>query len=368
MRLGVQAALVGGELLPGRRRGRRRPDRGRRPRLARRPRDRRSRLRRPAGERIRRRRLPRGGRRRATARRRRAARDRRHRLPADADHLLRGAPRRGPRARCRSRRRARGSSASTRGPVPLAASAPARIRWSSLRDPDPALLERLLEAGPGRLITLAPELPGAYDLIELLHARAVVVSCGHTDATREEANAAFDRGVHTVTHLFNAMRPFQHRDPGIAGAALARDDVVVQIIVDGIHLAPDTVRLVWEAAGRPRRARHRRGRRPPARADGAVQPRRRSRGRRPRRRGPPRPTACSPGSVADDDRGRAQPARARRAAGARARGGQPRPGRRARSVRLRPDRAWARRADLVVLDDDLEIERVLVGGETLVAV
>ena len=91
MRLGVEAALVDGELLPGRRRGRRRPDRGRRPRLARRPRDRRSRLRRPAGERVRRRRLPRGRRRRLRARRRRAARDRRHRLPADLDHLLRGA-------------------------------------------------------------------------------------------------------------------------------------------------------------------------------------------------------------------------------------------------------------------------------------
>src|SRR5581483_4824176 len=74
---------------------------------------------------------------------------------------------------------------------------------------------------------------------------------GHSDATAEEATAAFDRGVRTVTHLFNAMRPFTHRDPGIAGAALARPDVVVQIILDNVHLAPDTVRLVWRAcAGR----------------------------------------------------------------------------------------------------------------------
>src|SRR5207302_8309322 len=78
--------------------------------------------------------------------------------------------------------------------------------------------------------------------------RGVVVSCGHTDATAEEATEAFDRGVRTVTHLFNAMRPFSHRDPGIAGAALARDDVIVQIILDGIHLAPDTARLIWRAA------------------------------------------------------------------------------------------------------------------------
>src|SRR5204863_636746 len=85
-------------------------------------------------------------------------------------------------------------------------------------------------------------------LIDLLLARGVTVSLGHTDATAEEANAAFDRGVRTVTHLFNAMRPFRHRDPGVAGAALARDDVVVQIIVDGIHLADETAKLVWRAA------------------------------------------------------------------------------------------------------------------------
>ncbi len=116
------------------------------------------------------------------------------------------------------------------------------------RDPDPALLERLIEAGPVRLVTLAPELPGAHVLIDLLRARGITVSCGHSDATAEQANEAFDRGVQTVTHLFNAMRPFRHRDPGIAGAALAREDVVIQIILDGIHLAPDTARLVWHAA------------------------------------------------------------------------------------------------------------------------
>jgi len=119
---------------------------------------------------------------------------------------------------------------------------------SARRDPEPGLLERLLAAGPVRIMTIAPELPGAGALIDALHASGVTVSCGHSDATAEQANAAFDRGVHTVTHLFNAMRPFEHRDPGIAGAALARDDVIVQIINDGVHLAPDAVRLVWQAA------------------------------------------------------------------------------------------------------------------------
>jgi N-acetylglucosamine-6-phosphate deacetylase len=116
------------------------------------------------------------------------------------------------------------------------------------RDPDPELLERLLDAGPVRLVTLAPELPGALELIELLGSRGVAVSCGHTDATADEAVAAFDRGALAVTHLFNAMRPFRHRDPGIAGAALVRDDVVVQLILDGHHVAPETALLVWRAA------------------------------------------------------------------------------------------------------------------------
>jgi N-acetylglucosamine-6-phosphate deacetylase len=119
---------------------------------------------------------------------------------------------------------------------------------SSRRDPDPALLERLLDSGPVRLMTLAPELPGATELIDRLLERRVAVSLGHTDATAEQANAAFDRGARSVTHLFNAMRPFLHRDPGIVGAALARDDVVVWVIVDGIHLAPETVRVTWHAA------------------------------------------------------------------------------------------------------------------------
>ncbi|MGZ8783749.1 MAG: N-acetylglucosamine-6-phosphate deacetylase [Gaiellaceae bacterium] len=116
------------------------------------------------------------------------------------------------------------------------------------RDPDRALLERLLEAGPVSQVTLAPELDGALGLIGLLSGRGVLVSCGHSDATAEEAHRGFDAGATTVTHLFNAMRPLRHRDPGIAGAALARDDVVVQLIVDGRHLADETVRLVWRAA------------------------------------------------------------------------------------------------------------------------
>jgi N-acetylglucosamine-6-phosphate deacetylase len=116
------------------------------------------------------------------------------------------------------------------------------------RDPDLALLERLLASGRVTHMTLAPELPGALELVELLRARGITVSCGHSDATAAEAHAAFAHGATTVTHIFNAMRPFAAREPGLAGAALGRDDVFVQLILDGVHLADDTARLVWHAA------------------------------------------------------------------------------------------------------------------------
>jgi N-acetylglucosamine-6-phosphate deacetylase len=119
---------------------------------------------------------------------------------------------------------------------------------SARRDPDAALLERLLDAGPVAHVTLAPELPGALELVELLRRRGVTVACGHSNATADEARAAFSRGARTVTHLFNAMRPFEAREPGLVGAALACEEVAVQVILDGVHLADDTARLVWHAA------------------------------------------------------------------------------------------------------------------------
>ncbi|HZR94476.1 MAG TPA: N-acetylglucosamine-6-phosphate deacetylase [Gaiellaceae bacterium] len=117
------------------------------------------------------------------------------------------------------------------------------------RDPDLALLERLFDAAPVTEVTLAPELSGSEPLVRFALERGAVVSAGHTNATAEEAHAAFDLGVSTVTHVFNAMRPFRSRDPGVVGAALTRRDVFVQMIVDGHHLADETVRLVWAAAG-----------------------------------------------------------------------------------------------------------------------
>jgi N-acetylglucosamine-6-phosphate deacetylase len=117
-----------------------------------------------------------------------------------------------------------------------------------LSAPDLALLRRLLDAAPVHQVTLAPELPGAFELIDELVARGITASAGHTDATAAEAHLAFDRGVRTVTHLFNAMRHSTARDPSIAIAALARPDVIVQVIVDLHHVAPDTVMVAWNAA------------------------------------------------------------------------------------------------------------------------
>jgi N-acetylglucosamine-6-phosphate deacetylase len=118
-----------------------------------------------------------------------------------------------------------------------------------LRRPDLGELRALLDAGSVTTMTIAPELPRATELVEELARRGILVSLGHSDATAEVAADAFGRGAATVTHLFNAMRPFAPRDPGLAGAALASDGVVVQLIADGVHLAGETVALAWKAAG-----------------------------------------------------------------------------------------------------------------------
>jgi N-acetylglucosamine-6-phosphate deacetylase len=116
-------------------------------------------------------------------------------------------------------------------------------------DPDPILAKQFVEAGPFTYATIAPELPGALDLVELLAAAGVVVALGHTDADAATAHTAFDRGARSVTHIFGAQRPWKHRDPGISGAALVRDDVFITAIVDGIHLAPEATMLAANAAG-----------------------------------------------------------------------------------------------------------------------
>ncbi|MFS8102188.1 N-acetylglucosamine-6-phosphate deacetylase [Lentzea alba] len=117
-----------------------------------------------------------------------------------------------------------------------------------LRAPDVALVRRLLAAGPVTQVTLAPELSGALEVVTECVRAGVLVSCGHSNATAAQAHAAFDRGARLVTHLFDTMRPFTHRDPGIVGAALTRDEVLLGLIADPSHLAQETIRLAFQAA------------------------------------------------------------------------------------------------------------------------
>ena len=105
-----------------------------------------------------------------------------------------------------------------------------------------------------RMVTLAPELPGALDVVRALVANGVVVSAGHSAAAYAEAVAGFDAGIRSVTHLFNAMGPLDHREPGLAGAALADDRVIVGLIPDGLHVHPVIVGLVRRMVGPERLA------------------------------------------------------------------------------------------------------------------
>jgi N-acetylglucosamine-6-phosphate deacetylase len=124
-----------------------------------------------------------------------------------------------------------------------------------LLQPDIALFDRFFEAAEGhiRLMTLAPELPGAVELTAHATARGVRVSLGHSDATAAQTRAAIAAGAVSATHTFNAMRPLDHREPGILGVALTTDSLYAELICDGIHTAPEMVKLWWRAKG-PRRA------------------------------------------------------------------------------------------------------------------
>ena len=117
--------------------------------------------------------------------------------------------------------------------------------------PDVAAFERLHAAAAGhlRVITIAPELPGAVGLIKAAVRAGVTAAVGHTDATAEIASAAVDAGATHATHLFNGMRPLHHREPGPAGALLDRDEVTCEVIADGVHLHDTVIRLAARVAG-----------------------------------------------------------------------------------------------------------------------
>lgn len=118
-------------------------------------------------------------------------------------------------------------------------------------DPDIRQLERLLAAGDERirLMTLAPELPGALELVQQLVRAGVVASIGHTNATDAEVRAAVRTGATAATHVFNAMPPFHHRRPGAVGAVLDLPEVSCELICDGLHVDPVAMRLVHRVKG-----------------------------------------------------------------------------------------------------------------------
>jgi len=120
-----------------------------------------------------------------------------------------------------------------------------------LRPPDVAEFLALAEAAQGRLkvITLAPELPGAAGIVAAARHRGVVVSMGHTDATYEQALEAIEWGVRQATHCFNGMRPFHHRDPGCLGAILSSPRLSAELIADGVHVHPGAMALLLAAKG-----------------------------------------------------------------------------------------------------------------------
>ena len=127
---------------------------------------------------------------------------------------------------------------------------------AALREPSLAELDRLVDASHGtiRMITLAPELPGALPFIEKATARGVVAAIGHTDATYAQARDGIAAGARVGTHLFNAMRGLHHREPGPIPALIEAPEVTIELINDGVHVHEAVARLVANAVGPDRLA------------------------------------------------------------------------------------------------------------------
>ncbi|GAB3624209.1 N-acetylglucosamine-6-phosphate deacetylase [Mariniluteicoccus endophyticus] len=118
-----------------------------------------------------------------------------------------------------------------------------------LADPDPALVDQLVAAGPPAMVTLAPELPGGIAATERFTAAGTAVALGHCEADAATARAAIEAGVRVVTHLFNAMPAIHHREPGPVPVVLTDPRVTVELICDGHHVSPEVVALAVATAG-----------------------------------------------------------------------------------------------------------------------
>ncbi len=117
---------------------------------------------------------------------------------------------------------------------------------------DPNLVRDWSPQNGVRMVTIAPEIPGAINLILTLSQRGIVMSAGHSLADVHQARAGFGAGIRYATHLFNAMTPIQQREPGLVMAILDNDEIYFGMIVDGLHVAPELVRLAWHYQGAQR--------------------------------------------------------------------------------------------------------------------
>jgi N-acetylglucosamine-6-phosphate deacetylase len=119
-----------------------------------------------------------------------------------------------------------------------------------LRDPQPEIVGELLSAARGTLrhMTIAPDLVNALECVDVLVEAGVVVAVGHTNATFEQAGAAFGRGARMLTHAFNAMPGIHHRAPGPVVAALEDERIVLELVLDGVHVHPDVAALIFSSA------------------------------------------------------------------------------------------------------------------------
>lgn len=121
----------------------------------------------------------------------------------------------------------------------------------SIARPSVEVLQKFLDAADGlvKIVTIAPEIPGACELIEYAVAARIVAAIGHTDADYDQARAAIQAGARHAVHMFNAMRPFAHRDPGVVGAILTDPEVTAEIIADGVHVAGPTIQVLLGCKG-----------------------------------------------------------------------------------------------------------------------
>ena len=133
----------------------------------------------------------------------------------------------------------------------LSVDRPGAMDPATFRMPEPAVWRRLLSVGDGRvaLMTVAPELPGALEMIAELVEAGVVVSLGHSVASYDDAVAAVRAGARSVTHTFNGMVPLHHRAPGLLGGALDLPELGCELILDGVHVDPVLARLLYRVKG-----------------------------------------------------------------------------------------------------------------------